>query len=200
MNNHFYVSIIFLGIILIVIAFIWIIYDRKKYYDNTKRLDKKREELVNIISDAEQMVEELNKFSDYIVTRMDIKNEELCTSLKALEERASKVSSENIEKQGTKVYHSENVVNGILNDVQSESSPILDLKSDLIMDNIDYNNDFIYEPNVKQQVKVNEKVIPINSKYKEVVQLANRGLSDTEIAKQLNLGKGEIQLILGINR
>jgi len=80
--NQFYVSIIFLGILLIVISLVWIVYDKKQSYDYSKQLDSKRDELVKVITDSEVMLEELNKFSDYIVSQMDLKNEEACESLK----------------------------------------------------------------------------------------------------------------------
>jgi orotate phosphoribosyltransferase-like protein len=48
--------------------------------------------------------------------------------------------------------------------------------------------------------KVKEKIISINNKHNEVITLANKGLNETEIARKLNMGKGEIQLILGVNR
>jgi len=53
---------------------------------------------------------------------------------------------------------------------------------------------------IKLQGVKDEKVIPINSKHKEVLALAQKGLNETEIAKKLSMGKGEIQLILGVNK
>lgn len=40
----------------------------------------------------------------------------------------------------------------------------------------------------------------INSKAKEVIELSKQGLNTTQIAKHLGIGKGEIELILGIKR
>lgn len=48
--------------------------------------------------------------------------------------------------------------------------------------------------------KTKEKPILSNKKHMEVINLAHKGLNETEIARKLNMGKGEIQLILGVNR
>ena len=85
--DGFYAGIIFAGIILVIISLIWIAYDRKKTFDHSKQFDAKKEEILGIIDDAEMMISELNKFSDYIVTQMDKKNEELCLNLKIFDEK-----------------------------------------------------------------------------------------------------------------
>ena len=43
-------------------------------------------------------------------------------------------------------------------------------------------------------------VMPLNIRHKEVLELAENGMNDTEIAKKLNMGKGEVQLILGMTK
>lgn len=83
---NFYVSLVFFGILLILFSLAWIILDKKKAFGFMRSLDEKKQELVEIINDAEQMIEELNKFSDYIVTQMDLKNEELMKKLRIAEE------------------------------------------------------------------------------------------------------------------
>lgn len=40
----------------------------------------------------------------------------------------------------------------------------------------------------------------VNSKTKEVVELSNQGMNTTDIAKKLGIGKGEIELILGMKK
>ena len=79
-----YVSIIFTGIMLILISLGMIAYDRKKAFDYSTKLENKKDELEVVISDADQIITEMNKFSDYIVTQMEIKNEEMHKNLKKL--------------------------------------------------------------------------------------------------------------------
>jgi hypothetical protein len=72
----FYVSIIFLGIILVVAALFFIIMDKVNGKDFFKEFDRKKDEMFNLIQDSEEMVQELNKMSDYVVTVIDEKNQE----------------------------------------------------------------------------------------------------------------------------
>ena len=84
--NQFYVSLIFIGILLITFSLILVLLDKKKVFGFARNYERKKQELIEIINDAEQMIEELNKFSDYIVTQMDFKNEELRLNLKKADE------------------------------------------------------------------------------------------------------------------
>ncbi|MCX8130294.1 MAG: hypothetical protein N3I35_09375 [Clostridia bacterium] len=202
--NEFYVSIIFIGITLIVISLVWIAYDRKKSYDYVTQMDSKKEELVTIINDAEQMIEEMNKFSDYIVTQMELKNEEMCSNLKELEKKVSLINVAAEESAGLKVMNikSDKVVNGNVIDVRLNSDHSVynhGYGSEHDSDNLKSENAAISQVSRPIQ-KSREKVIPLNNKYREVIRLAEAGMSDTEIAKDLRMGKGEVQLILGMNK
>ena len=87
--NGFFVSLIFFGILLVIVSLIIIFLDKKKVFQFMKSFDDKKQELTEIISDAEEMIEELNKFSDYIVGQMDRKNDELNKSLSIAEEKVN---------------------------------------------------------------------------------------------------------------
>ncbi|HHW47808.1 MAG TPA: hypothetical protein GXX14_04210 [Clostridiaceae bacterium] len=176
-------SIIFTGIVLIIVALVSVLFDRKKSWDFDKRIDEKKQELLELISDAEEMVNELNRISDYIVTQVNAKSDELRQSLRECESKLKEINS--------RVCFDAN------NDVTTEKET--DIKS-IIIENKN-SGDFSAEQtdNVLDDNN-NEKGIPVKAKYREVLQLAEKGLTDTEIAKRLNIGKGEIQLILELNR
>lgn len=55
---------------------------------------------------------------------------------------------------------------------------------------------------VKEAVKKAEEKISImvNPKLKEILELKNKGMSISNIAKTLNMGQGEVQLILNLSR
>ncbi len=200
--NQFYVSIIFLGITLMIIALVWIAYDFKRSKDYEKGIEEKKNELLAIMSDSEQMIEELNKFSDYIVTQMDIKNEEMCNSLKMVEEKAKLLSVKATEAADVKILQRDKVVNGTSVETASFAEPnLFTYNSDLVIDSIHMES--VSSPGVRAGKSSGvraDKVIPINGRHKEVMRLYDKGMSDTEIARTLNMGKGEIQLILGMNR
>ncbi|NLL06685.1 MAG: hypothetical protein GX270_13075 [Clostridiaceae bacterium] len=193
----FYSSIIFIGIILIVISLIWIVFDKKNAFDTELRMDEKKAELIRIISDAEMMVQELNKFSDYIVTQIGEKNAEMDTRFR----EADKLI-ETMRVESTSFHNLRNVV--MTNDHSIETSPKF-----IEVNPLKKRHGESEKPNekvtnsskdMKGVSKVKEKIISINNKHNEVITLANKGLNETEIARKLNMGKGEIQLILGVNR
>ncbi len=195
--NQFYVSIIFLGIILTLVSMVWIAYDRKKSYDYEKRIDEKKNELEGIISDAEQMIEELNKFSDYVVTKIDLKNEELSLKLKSLEEyeRCS-------ETQAIKQNESAEPIRGVTVDLAADEDIFaFNGRKDSYLDTLKV-EDAVNQAHEAQEAQEEEKGkrIPLNGRYKEVLDLAQKGMDHTEIARLLNMGKGEVQLVLGLNR
>ncbi len=72
----FYVSIIFLGILLIIGSLFFIAMDKVNGKEFFKEFDRKKEEMFNLIQDSEDMIQELNKISDYVVTTISEKNQE----------------------------------------------------------------------------------------------------------------------------
>ncbi len=199
----FYTSIMFTGIILVVVSLIWIAFDRKKAFDTELRIDEKKAELVRIIRDAEMMVEELNKFSDYVVTQIGEKNSEMEESFKQADRLIETMKIETGCFFETLKFQNEVIGNSYsigVNHRAVETNFVK--KNDLVLEEP---FEEVYTPAVKSsrsnsQMKVRDKVIPINSRYNEVITLSKKGLNETEIARKLNMGKGEIQLILGVNR
>lgn len=211
----FFISIIFLGIILIVLSLLWILFDRKKSGDYTKKLEEKKDELVRVISDSEQMLEELNKFSDYIVTQISAKNDELSNTLQKVDNKLQQVNTASSEsKEEIKTIEPEVVENaeeekqdqghfkqsgGSNIDYKLGIEEETNGKIDLVLDGLEHQNkSAVYTQSQILQKNSNSKITPINSRHKDVVQLAEKGLSEAEIAKALNIGKGEIKLILGM--
>jgi len=191
---QFYISIIFSGIVLIIVALVSVLFDRKKSWDFEKRIDEKKQELLEIISDAEEMVSELNRISDYIVAQVNAKNDEILQSLRRYESKVMEINS--------KLYKADDnaKIEKDIGEKQKQKEIGIDIKSDLIIESINVDDFSPKKADNVMEVKSNEKVIPINAKHREVLQLAEKGLTDTEIAKRLNMGKGEIQLILDLNR
>jgi len=194
----FYSSIIFIGIILIVVSFIWILLDKKNVFDTELRIDEKKAELIRIISDAEMMVEELNKFSDYVVTKIDEKNIEMDKRFTEAE-----ILVQTIRNETLSFYDLQNraIENGYAPIKHSTIGVNATKRSEALIGKNDKNVvDSTKNKKGASVSKVKEKVIPINSKHNEVINLAKKGFNETDIARKLNMGKGEIQLILGVNR
>lgn len=167
----FYASIIFLGIVIVIVALAAIIFDKKRASDDKVKVDEKKSELVEIINDADQVLSELNNFSEYLVEQVDKKNNELNKSIEKAEEKLKEIHSGYMELVSASSLNVKKAVNG---NVQTQF-----VKKD------------------KQQNTKEDKVIPINNKYTRVMELHQDGIPKEDIAKLMNMGIGEVELTLG---
>ena len=188
----FYVSVILFGVLVVFVALALIFSDRRKGMNYSKAIDQKSKQLVDIIKDAEQMIEEMDKFSDYIIRRFESKNDEikelLCTIDKKVEYLNAKQAEWETEKE---------VVLKKTGTDEDYGYTYVGRKNFLEKQGVMFRNSV---NNKKQNVKKTEKVIEMSSRHKEVLDMAKTGFDENYIAKTLNIGKGEIGLILQRNR
>ena len=219
--NQFYVSLIFIGIILISLSLILVLLEKKKVFSFINNYEKKKQELVEIIYDAEQMIEELNKFSDYVVTQMDFKNEELAMNLKKAQEEIKALAQRSQDAgrmpQEINIFQDTEAAGNIKPEAEVQPGPdgvanetiepavseefLFKLNSDMEYENLIGGNSFFYSAGEeKPQDGKSDKAVAGNSKYEEVLRLSRNGMTEVDIARRLNIGKGEIQLILELNK
>jgi len=216
--NGFYVSLVFLGIILVTFSLICIFLDKKKVFNFSKDIEEKKQQLVEIINDAEEMVNELNKFSDYIVNQMDLKNEELNKNIIFAEEKVNalgdrariicnktEAAATGIKEIDVKCMKAISAVDSEVRDTVQESYRAVAVVNGNITGVTTPGNAAMpyVEPGCDTTgipYKKKEKVIHINNKYSEVLRLSQDGMQSLEIAKKLNLGKGEVELILDLRK
>ena len=156
--TDFHIGVMLAGMVLILVSFLWTFYDRKKSLDDVRKIEGEREELSRIVTDAEIMVEELNRFSDYVVSRVDEKSRETMDIIKNMELKA---------KEANQGEH-ESCKSGKDGDKKIEDKAVHILKENL------------RRRERKRQEKEPDK---INNRHKEVIGLAEKGFSETEIAK-----------------
>lgn len=170
----FFVCIILIGIMIVCIAMIWIVVERKKSRDYRLEIDERRYELLQAIDDAEQLIDELNNFSDYIVNRMEEKQQEIESIMKAVSEKTDLF--EHVAAQASNI----NQLSEKSDDAVSEVS------------NVTEN----YEEYHTETIRMKKgKIVSFDAKKREVINLYKKGVGSTEIARMLNMGKGEIELI-----
>lgn len=215
--SGFYVSLIFIGIMIAIISLILILIDKKNVFVFRKTFDDKKQELVEIINDAEQMIDELNRFSDYIVSQIDVKNEELNANIKAAEQKIRVIEEKTgAFADGRKTVGTIKKSAGFVDVVQAAGNGghtgtlEMDASSDTGFESparalntpgtaaAAYGRSETGTPQILNKKK--EKVIPFNNRYSEVLRLSKEGMEDLEIAKSLNIGKGEVELIIGLKR
>jgi hypothetical protein len=214
--SGFYVSLIFLGILLSVISLILIVIDKKNVFVFNKAFDDKKQELAEIINDAEQMIDELNRFSDYIVSQIDVKNEELNANIKSAEDRIRAMEERAGAAAGIRRTVDVKIEDDGIIDAAKESDdhgtgstdvaePKDDVASGVPQEFVNTPEKAMEAYNMNKSSAVSfaskkDKVIPFNSKYSEVLRLSKEGKEGTEIAKSLKMGKGEVELIIGLKR
>jgi DNA-binding NarL/FixJ family response regulator len=145
---------------------IYFFYLNKKYFLRQNGiLDRKKQGLKNVIESAEQMIDEINKLSDYVVTQISEKNKEIKVVKQELDDKLDQYKEliKKIEK--TQV---------IYEDIIEKNSEDEDYEV------------FEFQDNEQKQIAV--------------LELSQNGMSVSEIAKRLNIGQGEVKLIISMNK
>lgn len=200
--NQFYVSIMFIGILLMLISFIWVIIDKKRHIDYREVIDEKKTSLVNIVEDAEVMVEELNKFSGYVFDEFEVREKNVKGLLNKLDQEIKEKTvvvnsmkiTEKAEEISFKKAVGENRISPKITYVQNNSGRDKDLNG-IIEQREEISRENNYETEPKK-----DNVIHLKQRYKKVLNMVDDGLTQGEIAKKLNMGKSEVQLILEMYR
>ncbi|HHV60368.1 MAG TPA: hypothetical protein GXX49_08830 [Clostridiaceae bacterium] len=234
--NQFYAVTILIGSAMIFAAFFMVLADWKKLKVSSTVFDEKKQELMDLIEDADLMIEELNKLSEYIFSKADQKNTLLNQTLEVFNSKYSKIQAElengnsagdlknpNTPGQSANMdygdtsgnLHDEDAV--ILNNTVIKRS--IDTESiEAALSNTEkfasnspvaayQQAQKLYEkaknPQAKDTHKEKNKKSAskiTNPTYKKVLALSEKGMSEIEIARNLNMGRGEIQLILDLHR
>lgn len=159
-----------LGIFMILTATILIFLDKLKGEDVYFNLDVKEQEVKKVIEDADEIIAELNYTSEIVVKEIEDK-------LRSLREDYSRmtVAPEAPKQQTRETVPSLPVV--------PAAAVVAVKKKRITVDAAEKERAGSIRPNPKQQA---------------VFDCSARGMSVMEIAKQLNMGQGEVMLILSL--
>jgi len=162
-----------------------VMFDRKRDLEEKSEVISIRNELRELLADSSEMVDELNRFSDYIVTKVDEKYSEYMNLIKSVPE------TKEVDARSEVTY----------DETTAEVAASLNIPIFSEVFNIDIKKEEIpFSEDVKPISSMTEsKNNNINPRHSEVIRLFEEGMSDSEIAKALNMGKGEVQLIVGLN-
>jgi len=158
-----------LGIFTVLAAIIFIFIDKLKGEDIYFDIDVKEQEIKKVVEDAEEIISELNYTSEMIVKEIEEKLSGLREELKNLN----------------------NKVLGTLPAEKNESLPITIPTVVAAGKKKKMTNDS----------KEKDEVLDakLRSKQQTVFDYASQGMSVTNIAKHMNIGQGEVMLILSMN-
>lgn len=182
--DGFYNALIICGVLTIFIALLYFFLSKSKLGKFIKTYEDRKNELNDIVSDAEHMVDELNRISGYVADQIEQKSDELNNSIKSAEDML-----EDLSKRAELIVKAANektslAVNGSFASKAKTAAAYAKH----------------YRNNHTSQLGKKEKVIQFNNKYSEVMRLSQEGMGSLEIARELNIGKGEVELFLGLRK
>jgi hypothetical protein len=173
----FFTCIILVGTGITIFALFLLLAEKHRLHDYRTDLKDKKNDLIKVIEDAEELINEMNRYSDYVVTQIEEKHSALTRSISDADSRIellNSASSAEVSDKSQQAYDEASIIK-ILQEENPEPS------------------------NCAIPVKKG-KVLTFDLKRREIIKLAKSGLDSTEIARRLNCGKGEIELIAKIGR
>lgn len=169
----FFICITLIGSGLLLLAIILVLAEKSRLREYSNDMKDKKEDLVNAIEDAEELITEMSSFADYLVAQLDEKKKQLNQTVEEADRRIELLNIQDTLKESVTRYNEEAI-----------DENLAELESELD----------------QEDIPRKAKVLAFDSKRREIIKLANNGLDSTEIARLLNCGKGEIELIAKIGR
>lgn len=186
----FFAGLIMIGIGMILVSIIMVMLDRKKDSEEKREYIDIKNKLEELLTDSSEMVDELNRFSDFVITRIDQKCSDYMELINSAPEKKSDAA---IVQEVSKETKTEATYKPLYDSKAVE--PVSDIKE---INSI--NEAVIFTEELDAANSLNKDSSKgTNHKHSEVIKLFEAGMSDAEIAKALNIGKGEVQLIVGLN-
>jgi ATP/maltotriose-dependent transcriptional regulator MalT len=145
------------------------------------------------VEDADTTLSNINSVSSLIIEEIDIKYKELLFLYQMMEDKKKEIfgSADN----EIKAIGEENTVMSLAVEENEEAPPELTEEE---------KQQALYEYNLEMMdigVKMDEiKKFPHLSNKERILEMVGEGMSVTDIAKELEIGKGEVQLIIGLSR
>lgn len=174
---------IFLGAILVLVSLFFIAMDKVNGKDFFKEFDRRKDEMFNLISDAEEMIHELNRMSDYVVTTVSERYEQM-----------SGVKSETVSQTVENTLPQQVIPE--MKDIQVPLNTVPEDKTELSDSVIQQAEDI----SVVQKPQEIKSKISMNDRRTQVLELIKQGLSNDEISEKMKIGKGEVGLIRGLSK
>ena len=172
----FFTCITLVGSGIVLFSLLLMLAEKRRIHDYRKDAAEKKVDLIQVIEDAELLTEEMNKFSVYAVSKLEEKSDMLNQTIHEADRRLE-------------------AMNGLF---ESSSGTVMEPDEKEIP--AEPRNEQDIDSIIHSQLFKKGKVIPFDVKRREIVKLSKSGLDSAQIARLLNMGRGEIELIAKIGR
>ena len=158
---------------------------KKSFQTELTVFETKMQQLETMLNNSDEMVNELNNLSDYVVVRVEEANTQLVNTLSTLDEKV---------KSGSELIEDLEVQLELHNDLLVQSAEICEQLPDGVGTEAKKGFESI---GVRRS---SNGRISINPKHAEALKLSEEGMGIREIARKLDIGQGEVQLLLGLKK
>ena len=177
----FFVAIILLGSFITAIALVLLVVEKSRERDYRLDVTERRDRLVDVMDDADLLVEELNRFADYTVTTCEQKRLEVETVLHRADTLVSQVSAASASLEAVLAGARAVTSTPRTAIVPDGTTPVAKTPgTSLVAD---------------AKPAMAGRVIPLDVRRAEALRLARTGVNHADIARALQMGKGEVELI-----
>ena len=166
-------GIMAIGIIILVIAVTIIFLDKLKGEDLYFNMDMKEQQLKKVMEDADELIDELNDTSELVISDMEKKYGDI------------KVSCEVLAQEARKQLNAANALPSVERSVHKYG------QADMKLMQTKKTSKFVNDEEVVEKKKLSTRQLA-------VIEMSSRGMTVTEIAREMNMGQGEVSLILSL--
>lgn len=183
----FFACITLAGSCLVLLALILMLAEKRRFHDYRRDIAEKRDELIEIIEDAEILLLEMNRFSAYSVSRLEEKYEMLNRIIEEADRR--------IASMGGRIGPETVSLSQFSGNEPAYEPEITSVKDE---ENTEPETDAKKDTDAEIQESEESKVVYYDEKRREIIKLSKNGMDSAQIARLLNMGRGEIELITKI--
>jgi hypothetical protein len=196
----FFVAIILAGSFITALALVMLVVEKSHERDHRLDVTERKDRLVDVMDDADLLVEELNRFADYAVSACEDKRQEVERVLFRADQLLSQVAAASASLEAALAGAS-----AMRQTVPVEKRVVLQEE---------HSGGTVDEPAVQEPVATAHmkaepepdnlagmmgegrgRVLALDARRAEALRMARKGMTHAEIARTLQLGKGEIELI-----
>lgn len=173
------------GVMISVYGFIAMRKCKRTFSSGLTILDDKIKELDDLLQQSEAMVHELNNLSDYVADKVESENAKLLHTFSCIDEK-TQTAAKKVEEI----------------EVQVELHNELILKASELYTHLKAYDEIFLQSQSNTSTDTAKSHTPkiTNHKHIEAIKMAKQGIDVREIAKTLDVGQGEVKLLLGINK